>query len=290
MVARPSTRNSSSGSATPSARAARSTSGTSGRAASNAVMVSRAAAPSGGRLRVGETHPAQRIVRIAPDQRAISAMASACLPSAASTWPDRSPDPRAPVPAQRRAQQRPRRARSPRARRRSTRASTLPPQRPAPSPGAPRGELAPVAAPGRASPRSSRTASRREGGGPPARQRLGPGVEVEPARRERPRQQQRRRPPARGGARRFPGRVDRVARAIGLEGDRRQLVPGRARLGIDDRGAQRVSRPVLGEASGRVESSRAIAPASAWPSANRGRARKRSPAPAPVGRLAPGAA
>ena len=77
------------------------------------------------------------------------------------------------------------------------------------------------------------------------------GVEVEPARGERARQQQLRRPPSGGGARGRPGRLDRVARAFVLQRQRGEIVPGTRQVGIDgDGGAQRAAGGVARDVRG----------------------------------------
>ena len=130
MIARPSTRNSSSGNGTPSARAARCTSGTSGRAASNAVMVSRAAVPVR-RPPARRRDAARRCGSCGsrPTRRASSASASSWLPLGRQhASRDRSPDRHAPARGAAPRAAAPPRPPDRRARRsRSTRASTLPP-------------------------------------------------------------------------------------------------------------------------------------------------------------------
>ena len=258
MIARPSTRKSSSGSGTPSARAARCTSGTSGRLASNAAIVSRAAVacPAAACASASRSRRCGSFGSRAT-RRDISASAASCRPDAESSVA-RSP------------------TRSSRSgsRRSASRSAAIGARKIAPRPhpldarlDVPAARLQRRLQPGfllqrapvlRAPPqrldhrtRRVRQPTRIDGREARAGRRLdgAVGVELQPARRERAREQQLRREPSGRGARGGPARLYRVARPFVLQRERREIVPGPGQRRIDgDRRAQRRARRIAGDA------------------------------------------
>ena len=258
MIARPSTRNSSSGSGTPSARAARCTSGTSGRP--RAARRSSRAPPW--------------TVRRRPARRRAAAGAVGRSDRAPPAAPSRPARRRAgPTPSSSVARSPTRSSRSG-SRRSASRSAAIGARQIAPRPHAldarldvPAARLqrrlqpglllqrAPVlrAPPQRLDHRTGRVRQPTLVDGREARagRRLdgAVGVELQPARRERAREQQLRREPSGRGARGGPPRLYRVARPLVLQRERREIIPGPGQRRIDgDRGAQRRARRIAGDA------------------------------------------
>ena len=234
MAARPSTRKPSSGSGRPSARADRRTSGTSGRAPARRRPCDGRLDLTSRRLRVGQAHVTDWILRIARHQRG---ELSRPLPQGAPPRTGAAPNPRSARRDRDRAGARAAKARSPRRsgrardsgrRGRRRRPRTAPARRSETLRASAGGAPPPHAAAPRARARRRRPGTL--GGG--LSQRAG-GVEVEPARAQEAGQQEIGRPPGRGRAA-GPARIGHgLAGAIVVHLQRGQRLPGARELGID---------------------------------------------------------